>query len=310
MEFGILSPEVPVSGSSAGAGMAAELFCKTREYGFDLMQFNYTSVGLEEMPLIIADSLNREIAAGAAKNRIGIAAVSGTFNMAHPDIAVRQDGVKRFKQIASSCRALGCDLVSLCTGSRNMESMWRPHPDNETPEAWKDMASVMEQLVLIAEKFSINLGIETEASNIINTPQKAKKIIDEINSPRLKIIMDAANLFRHGMAKKENVKKVMAEAFDILGPYIALAHGKDILDLGPPEVSQPDVSLSDKSPSGQNQQPREGIAFTCAGKGIIDFAFFMNELEKIGYKNGLILHGIKNPKDIPGCLEYIRGISR
>ena len=274
MEYGALSREIP-------AETAADLFRKAREYGFGCIQLNYASVIGEEIPPDIPDSVNREIAKEAAANRIRIAAVNGTFNMAHPDAAVRNDGLKRFEKIASSCRPLNCNLVSLCTGSRNRDSMWVTHSENDTSEAWKDMASVMEQLVLIADKYDIYLGIETEASNVINTPEKAKKLIDDFKSPRLKIIMDSANLFLPGTAKRENVKPIISRAFELLGPRVALAHAKDIKE-------------------------GEGIEFTWPGRGIIDFSFFINELEKIGYKNGLILHGIKDPKNIPDCLEYIR----
>jgi sugar phosphate isomerase/epimerase len=201
--------------------------------------------------------------------------------MSHPDPAVRQDGIKRFEKIAASCGTLSCNLITLCTGTRTRESIWVPHPDNSTPEAWKDMIAVMEQLVSIVGKYNVNLGIETEASNVVNTPQKAKRLIEEIGSARLKIIMDAANLFRAGMAKTEKVHGVIGEAFELLGQYVAIAHGKDIKE-------------------------GEGIDFTGAGKGIIDFDFFFSELEKIKYKGGIIIHGIKQEKDIPYSVEFIK----
>ena len=276
MKLGIFSPEI-------SASTVAELFRKTKEYGFSQMQFDYASVDKEEMPSIITDSLNKEIANEAARNKIEIVAINGTFNMSHPEPAVRQDGIVRFKEIASSCGILGCKLVTLCTGTRTRENMWVPHPDNNTPEAWKDMTGVMEQLILIGDKYNINLGIETEASNVINTPQKAKKLIEELKSPRLKIILDAANLFQEGMAKRGKVQQVISEAFELLGSWIVLAHAKDIKE-------------------------GNGIDFTGAGKGIIDFNFFLKELEKIGYKNGMILHGIKEEKDIPSCVKYMKKI--
>jgi sugar phosphate isomerase/epimerase len=274
MKIGTFSPEIP-------AGGAAELFRKAKGYGFSEMQFDYLSVDKEEMPESISEELNKEIAAEAAKNGIKIVAVNGTFNMSHPDAAVRQDGVKRFEKIAASCAVLSCNLITLCTGTRTRESMWVPHPDNETTEAWKDMASIMKQVITIADKYNVNLGIETEASNVVNTPQKAKKLFEEFGSPRLKIILDAANLFREGMAKREKVKSVIGEAFDLLGQYIVLAHGKDIKE-------------------------GDGIDFTGAGQGIIDFEYFFTELEKIRYKGGIVIHGIKDEKDIPYCVDFVQ----
>lgn len=277
MQTGAFSPEI-------SAGSAAELFTKAKNYGFNLMQFDYASVCEEEMPSSIPDSLNREIMNEAVRNGIKIAAVNGTFNMSHPESSVRQDGVARFEQIAASCATLGCSLISLCTGTRTRESMWVPHPDNNTSGAWKDMTAVLEQLIAIADKYNVYLGIETEASNVINTPEKAKKLIEDMKSPRLKIILDAANLFREGMAKREKVQQVISEALGLLSPWIALAHGKDIKE-------------------------GDGIDFTGAGGGIIDFDFFLRELEKFGYRGGMILHGIKREKDIPGCVEYFKHIT-
>lgn len=162
--------------------------------------------------------------------------------------------------------------------------MWVPHPDNNTQEAWKDLIAVMEQVILIADKYNVDLGIETEASNVVNTPEKAKKIIEELKSKRLKIILDAANLFQIGMAKRENVKPVISKGIDLLSPWIVLAHGKDIKE-------------------------GKGLDFSGAGQGIIDFEFFLRELEKIGYKDGMILHGIKEEKDIPGCVSHVKKIA-
>lgn len=273
MKLGIFSPEV-------NAENIPELFEKIQGYGFSEVQFDFLSVCDEEMPEEIPDSMIESIRICAAKNNVDIVAVNGTFNMAHPDIDIRINGLKRLQTIIEASNKLSCKLITLCTGSRNRTNMWVPHQDNETLEAWRDMVLVMEQALEIAEKYDVTLGLETEASNIVNTPAKARKLIDEMESSRLKVIMDCANLFRAGMAKKELVRPVIKEAFDLLGNDVVLAHGKDLLET-------------------------PGIEFTGAGKGIIDFDYFFSELENIGYKDGFILHGIKQEKDIPFCVDYI-----
>ena len=278
MKLGTFSPEI-------AAASTAELFRKAKDYGFTQMQYSYQTDDGEEMLPRIPDTLNREIAAEAALNGIEIVSVNGTFNMAHPDPDVRGDGVARFEKVAASCGVYGCKLITLCTGSRSLERMWAPHPDNNTPEAWNDMRSSMERLVPVADKYDVYLGIEIEASNIINTAEKAKKIIEELGSSRLRIIMDAANLFLPGTAKRENVRPVIERAVGLLAPWITLAHGKDIKE-------------------------GDGLAFTCAGKGIVDFEFFLAELKKAGYRGGMVLHGIKNENDMRPCVEYMNGIAR
>lgn len=273
MNIGIWSREI-------SADTVEELFQKARDYGFTLMQFDFLSVCDEEVPCEYSSELISSIDENAKKYGINIVAVNGTFNMAHPDRAVREDGLRRFEKLAEICKDISCGMITLCTGSRNLESMWVPHPDNDTEEAWKDMTQVMREVIRIADENDVYLGIEPEASNVVNSPERAKRLLEEMDSPRLKIIMDCANLFHKGEAYRENVQRIIGDAFGLLGDYIALAHGKDI-----------------------NEGP--GISFTCAGRGIIDFPFFFSELEKIGYKDGMILHGIKNENDIPFCVNVI-----
>ena len=274
MKLGIFSPEIQ-------AKTIPELFTAMKRYGFSAAQFDFLSVCGEEMPEEIPDVFIKKIKEEAARNNIELAAVNGTFNMAHPDAEVRENGIKRLETVAAACNQLSSNLITLCTGTRNWTNMWVPHKDNDTAEAWRDMTAAMEKAIEIAERYHVCLGLETEASNIVNSPGKARKLLDEMQSSSLKVIMDCANLFQEGMSKKELVRSVIKEAFDLIGNEVVLAHGKDILET-----------------------PK--IEFTGAGKGIVDFEFFFSELEKIGYQGGMILHGIKREKDIPSCVDFIR----
>ena len=114
----------------------------------------------------------------------------------------------------------------------------------------------------IAERYDLLLGIECEASNCINTADRARLLMDQFDTPRLKIIMDVANLFQHGEARPERVRPIMDHAFDLLGDDIYLAHGKDI-------------------------RAGDGLAFTHAGNGIVDFDYFFDALTACGYEGGM-----------------------
>jgi sugar phosphate isomerase/epimerase len=257
------------------------LFEKIYRYGFDQVQFDFETIGEEEMPERIDVSLTDGILEAAGKRRLDIVAVNGTFNMIAPDRKVREKGIARFEILAEACDRLGCKVISLCTGTRNTLSMWKPHPDNSSGQAWEDMLETMRKVVRIAEQHQITLGIETEASNVVSTPKLARLLLDEMKSPYLKIIMDCANLFHENTAWPDNVRKTIKNAFDLLGNDIILAHGKDIL----------------ASPK---------ISFTAPGKGIVDFDYFLQLLEQYRFKGGMLLHGIKLEADIPGCVAFIR----
>ncbi len=276
MKLGMYSLEVqrPSSG---------ELFNAIREYGFSQVQFDFASVCSEEMPESLEPGFVNNIYEQAKAKDVEIIAVNGTFNMIHPDARVRLDGLKRLEVIAGACKALHCNLITLCTGTRNPGHMWSWHEDNLSPKAWEDLLVVMEKALDIAERYNVLLGIECEASNCINTPERARLLLDRFNSPRLGIIMDAANLFRPGAARKENFKGILDNAFELLGKNVCLAHGKDVKE-------------------------GEGLDFTYAGNGIVNFDYFVQKLGEYGYSGGMLLHGIKDESLFPWSVSFIRDV--
>ena len=256
------------------------LFRDIRDYGFTQVQFDFLSVTDEEMPAIIPKELVERIRKAADANGVRIASVNGTFNMIHPDPMIRADGIRRFEVLAQRMEALDCNLITLCTGSRNPDNMWRWDAANSTQSAWDDLLVTLRSVLEIAEAYDLSLGLEPEASNCINTMDRCRQILEEVESPRLKVVMDVANLFQIGQASQENVRPVMRRAFDLLGEHIALAHGKDIL-------------------------PGDDLHFTHAGNGIVDFPYFKELLDASGYRGCLLLHGLKHEEEFPKSVEFI-----
>ncbi len=135
--------------------------------------------------------------------------------MIHPDVAVRRSGLRRLGVIVAAARAMGTGLVTLCTGTRDAEDQWRYHPGNGSPEAWRDLQVEMEQALATAERHGIDLGIEPELANVVSSAQLALKLIGEMKSERLRIVLDPANLFevasdrrapRHRRARRRYVR--------------------------------------------------------------------------------------------------------
>lgn len=262
-----------------------ELFEAAAGYGFTCMQFDFSSVGEEQMPLHIQERLLKEIRRCADENGIEIVAVNGTFNMIHPDREVRLEGLRRLETIAAACAALGSRIVTLCTGSRDKENMWKRHEDNDRPEAMEDLKENMGEALRIAQRYDVILGIECEPSNCIDSARKAEQLLEYFqHDSHLGIIMDAANLFRKGQAKRENVRNVISDAFGRLGKSICLAHGKDICE-------------------------GEDIHYTHAGNGMVDFPFFMDQLRKADYEGCMVLHGIKAETDFPGAVSFMEQLT-
>ncbi len=267
------------------------IFERIHALDLDTAQFAFASVaesdfepnGDIELPERITPSTVNAIRRSARSRGVRIGAVNGTYNMAHPDDEVRREGIKRFRVLTEAVRELECPIISLCSGSLSRVSLWMYHPDNNSEVAWYNMSESMKYAADIAEKFEVTLAIETEASNVIDTPEKARRIMDDVGSARLKMIMDAANLFHRGKAKRQNVEATLTHASEVFGRDVVLAHGKDIRE-------------------------SDGIDFCATGEGIVDFELFKRLLEENNFSGDFMLHGIYDEAKMPTAVEFIRRI--
>ncbi len=120
-----------------------EVFDAVARHRLRCVQFNFASAGLPSLPERIEPEQLDRIRDAAEERRIAIAAVSGTFNMIHPEARRRREGLRGLGVVASACARLGASLVTLCTGTRDPLDPWRRHPDNDAPEAWRDLQVTM-----------------------------------------------------------------------------------------------------------------------------------------------------------------------
>ena len=51
----------------------------------------------------------------------------------------------------------------------------------------------MREIVKEAERYNVNIGIEGVHCFVINTPQKMKRLIDDLDSDNVKVIFDPVN---------------------------------------------------------------------------------------------------------------------
>ena len=93
------------------------------------------------------------------------------------------------------------------------------------------------------------MPFEPERANVINTATRGRALLDTMQSPRLKVVMDPANLI--APENKQHMHHILDEAFELLGEDIVLAHAKDI---GPDNTFQP------------------------AGTGILDYDYYLHHL--------------------------------
>lgn len=271
MELGIFSRTYEVSDLK-------ETYERMTRSGIYHTQFNLSNAGIETLPESVTQEKIHEILTLTEEYQITIDALSGTFNMIDPDTDARKKGIAQFKTQCEIAKALHIPIVTLCTGSKNPKSKWIWHEDNLLESSWTDLMETTETILGYAEENQIILALETEASNIINTPARARKYLNQAGSPRLKIIMDGANLFRPD--EVPHMREVLDEAFELLAKDIVIAHAKDF------------------SFDGQ-------LSFVAAGQGMLDFHYYIDLLKKAEYQGPLIMHGLSE-EQIAGSCEFLK----
>jgi sugar phosphate isomerase/epimerase len=249
-----------------------------RDHGLGVVQYNLACAGLPSLPERIEPRLARQIGEAAASRGIAVAAVSGTFNMIDPIRERRDAGLRRLGQLAGACSLLGTKTITLCTGTRDPDDMWRGHPANRRPDAWADLLASMERALVVAEEHDLWLAVEPETANVVDSPAKARRLLDELGSPRLKVVIDPANLFHAEELPYQQA--ILDAAFDLLCPDIVLAHAKDV------------------------QVVAGKLHHVAAGTGLLDYPHYLDLLRHVPAP--LIVHGLTEA-EVGRSLAFLRG---
>jgi sugar phosphate isomerase/epimerase len=243
--------------------------------GMRAIQFNLALTGGPSLPDDVPPGLAAWVRDVVAARGLEIVAVSGTCNLAHPSHDVRRHCLAALEALVAAAPTLGTRVVTLCTGTRDPEDMWRWHPDNATREAWADMLGSVGYVVQLAERHDVVVAFEPEPANVVADAGAGRRLLDEIASPHLKVVVDAANLV--GPGELERQAEVLERAFESLGADLVLAHAKDV---------------------------RADGAIVPAGQGELDYARYVALLRQAGYDGALVLHGLA-PADVPASVAFL-----
>ncbi len=249
-----------------------------RAHGLATVQFDLASAGLPSLPDHIDPEQATAIRAALAARQITMAAVSGTFNIIHPDESQRRSNMQRLRSLAAACPALGTRIITLSTGTRDATNVWRHHPDNASAAAWRDAVQAMTEIAAIGEESGVMMALEPEVSNVVDSAPKARRLLDELRSPAIKVVIDGANVFHTGELPR--MAEILDEAFALLGDDIVLAHAKDL----------------DRDGEAGNRP---------AGHGVLDYDRYVRLLDQIGYTGPLILHGLTEDQ-VDGCVAFLQ----
>lgn len=157
------------------------------------------------------------------KNNVSVSVLGCYKNLATPDENQLKKTIDSYMHHIRFAKFLECGMVGTETGAVNTE--YKFTPENHTDKALHIFIDNLKYVVEYAEKMGVCIGIEPVYTHIMSTPERTRKVLDAVNSPNLRIILDPINLLN--AENEKNHEKLVEEAFELFGDEIDVIHLKD-----------------------------------------------------------------------------------
>ncbi|GIH22568.1 epimerase [Acrocarpospora phusangensis] len=197
--------------------------------GYALAHWNSAAIGV---PTLSADDdLFAKVRDAFDAAGLAVPSVSATYNTIHPDAALRANQTARAARLIRLAPALGAGVVTLCTGTRDPDDMWRAHPGNTAPGAWDDLRRTLDPLLDAARAAGVRLGVEPEPGNVVlDSPAAARLLAGLGTDAPIGIVLDPANLLTPATVARQD--EIIGEAIDLLGDRVVGVQAKDVVTEG------------------------------------------------------------------------------
>ena len=251
---------------------------RIRDDGFGAVVLEYSFADVRFDPWAPDWAALDKITACLSRHQLRIVGLFGYYNVVDPDEKRRRRGEARMELLIENWRHFGCPLISTETGTLNAKSEWLESPDNATDAAFIECREAFERLAQKAEKSGAVLSIEPYWRNVIDSAERAERLLREVKSPRLKLVMDPCNYFRK--EDLPNMRPMLQDMFRRLGKDIVLAHAKDV-------KAAPD-----------------GTDLPAVGKGVLDYPLYLRLLAALNRELYLVIEHL-TLDDVPRARDYV-----
>ncbi len=163
-----------------------------------------------------------------ARNQVDIAVLGCYLNLANPNPEQLKKIMNRYMAHIRFASWLGCGVVGTETGAPNETYSYVPECHGE--QALQTFIANLRPIVKYAEQMGVVMAIEPVWKHIVCNPGRARRVLDEIASPNLQIILDPVNLL--DISNYQDQEAVVEEAIEVLGPDVAMVHLKDYMPEG------------------------------------------------------------------------------
>lgn len=137
-----------------------------------------------------------------------------------PDDAVRNAAKASF----SDCLRASVTLGAGCVGT---ETTHFTFDESEREAAYARLVDFVRAVVPVAQACGAIVGIEPVAGHTLNTPELTRRLLRDVPSANLRVVLDVANLITPQTTSPEAQREVLGRCLSCFGDRITVLHVKD-----------------------------------------------------------------------------------
>lgn len=261
----------------------AKLGKRFKNKGFNIIQLSLPA-SFPDMPSEAKDitmGMGKYFKDSLAEYGVEIAILSCYVNIIHPDKQIRKENLEKFCSYVRFAKYFGAAMVVTETG--NVQSEITYTKDNFTEEAFQDCVESVSIMAEAAEKAGIHIGIEPGLNHPIYSPVVMKKLLDQVDSPNVVVVLDPTNLIDSDTHKTQ--AELFQQSFDLFGKDIVAVHLKDF-------------TVAD-----------DQLQIAPIGKGIMDFKSILKIIKKESPFLHIITEETKE-EELDSAMLYLKDIQK
>ena len=179
---------------------------------------------MEDAPARLAEpAMARDVRAAFAETGMDCAVLGCYLNLADAEEESRLRTREIYFAHLRFAAETGAAVVGTETPANPASRFETEAPRSE--EAFRFFMDCLKPVVRKAEEVNAILAVEPVWSHIVSTPERAERMLEELKSDHLRIILDAANLIAPD--KTGVADQTIAEAIRRLGEKVSVLHMKD-----------------------------------------------------------------------------------
>ena len=216
---------------------------------------------MSEAPALLTPELASEVRDTLDRYGMQCALLGCYLNLASPDLEDHARTVEIYKAHLRFAKMIGASLVGTETGAPN--TGYKTCPECWTEESLQLFIDRVTPVVRYAEEVGQPFAIEPVCRHIVSTPERCQRVLEAVDSPMLRVILDAVNLLERN--NRLQADAIVADAIARLGSRTDLLHMKDYITENTPACEKAMAEVA-------NTNMFDGLLSIACGMGELNFA--------------------------------------